>query len=187
MERNLVQRAISGDFDAFTDLVTGSASRQYAIATLILHDRERAQDAVQEALVAAWRGLSALRDPDAWDAWLHRLTVRACYAAARRDRRRSLVELPASPDFNVAGGIDEPAAFAERDRIARELRGLPIDQRAVIVLHFYVGLPLTEAAMVLDIPAGTAKSRLHRGLEALRSRMTPEHAAQTQVSQEHPA
>ncbi|MEO7665195.1 MAG: RNA polymerase sigma factor, partial [Candidatus Limnocylindrales bacterium] len=168
MQRQLVERAIGGDFDAFTDLVNASASRQHAIAALILRDPDRAHDAVQDALVAAWRGLSALRDPDAWEVWLHRLTVRACYSRARQDKRRSLVELPASADFEMSGGRDEPAAFAERDRIERELGALPIDQRAVIVLHFYVGLPLTEAATVLGVPAGTAKSRLHRGLQALR-------------------
>jgi len=86
MTRELVERAIRGDYQVFIDLVQASASRQYAIATLILRDGDRAKDAVQDALVSAWRGMSALRDPDAWDAWLHRLTVRACYAAARRER-----------------------------------------------------------------------------------------------------
>jgi RNA polymerase sigma-70 factor (ECF subfamily) len=174
MQRELVERAIRGDFDAFTTLVNASASRQYAIATLIVRDGDRAQDAVQDALVSAWRGLSALRDPDAWDAWLHRLTVRACYAAARREKRRTLVELPTTPDHEPAGADDEAAALAERDRLERELGRIPIDQRVVLVLHFYVGLPLTEAAVVLDIPVGTAKSRLHRGLEALRSTMVAE-------------
>ena len=88
MQRELVERAIGGDRDAFSDLVRASLSRQYAVATLILRDGDRAQDAVQEALVSAWRGLSALRDPDAWEAWLHRLTVRACLQQARRDKRR---------------------------------------------------------------------------------------------------
>jgi RNA polymerase sigma-70 factor (ECF subfamily) len=187
MERQLVERAIAGDFSAFSALVTASANRQYAVATLILRDRDRAHDAVQEALVGAWRGLSALRDPDAWDAWLQRLTVRACYAAARRHRRRTLVELPANSDLEIEGGVDEPAAFAERDQMGRELAKLPIDQRAVIVLHFYLGLPLTEAAMVLDIPPGTAKSRLHRGLEALRSTLVVDRPAQPQLRQERPA
>ena len=174
MQRELVDRAIKGDYDAFTALVHESASRQYAIATLILRDGDRAQDAVQEALVSAWRGLSALRDPDAWEPWLHRLTVRACYVAARRQKRRTVAELPMSPDREPTGSADEPALFAERERLEQELGHLPIDQRAVLVLHFYVGLPLTEAAAVLDIPPGTAKSRLHRGLEALRSSMTAE-------------
>ena len=148
-----------------------SASRQYAIATLILRDGDRAQDAVQEALVSAWRGLSALRDPDAWIPWLHRLTVRACYVAARRERRRSLVELHVMPDQEPDRGADAPTALAERDRLERELGRLSIDQRAVIVLHFYLGLPLTEAAAILDVPVGTAKSRLGRGLDALRVSM----------------
>ena len=187
MNRQLVERAIQGDFDAFADLVAASASRQYAAATLILRDRDRAHDAVQDALVAAWRGLSALRDPDAWDAWVYRLTVRACFASARRQKRRSLVELPTAPDFDVASGVDEPAAFADRDRMERALGLLPVDQRAVIVLHFYVGLPLTEAAMVLDIPAGTAKSRLHRGLETLRASMGGHPASPSQLRQERPA
>jgi RNA polymerase sigma-70 factor, ECF subfamily len=187
MDRRSVERAIQGDFDAFAELVAASASRQYAVATLILRDRDRAHDAVQEALVAAWRGLSALRDPDAWDAWLHRLTIRACYASVRRSRRQSLVELTAVPDLEIASDVDDPTAFAERDRIERELGTLPIDQRAVIVLHFYVGLPLTEVAMVLDIPAGTAKSRLHRGLESLRSSMSAEPGAQPRLGRERMA
>ena len=65
MQRELVQRAIGGDFEAFSSLVRASTSRQYAIATLILRDGDRAQDAVQEALVSAWKGMRALRDPDA--------------------------------------------------------------------------------------------------------------------------
>ena len=165
-------RAIAGDYDAFSALVRTSASRQYAVATLILHDRDKAQDAVQDALIRAWRGLSALRDPSAWDAWLHRLTVRACYAAAHREKRRIQVEV--SRDRHEEGVFDEQASFGERDRMERQLRRLPLDQRAVLVLHFYVGLPLTEAAAILDIPTGTAKSRLHRGLEALRSALDTE-------------
>jgi RNA polymerase sigma-70 factor (ECF subfamily) len=187
MQREIVERAIGGDYDAFASLVRASAARQYAIATLILRDADRAQDAVQDALVGAWKGLGALRDPDAWDAWLHRLTVRACYVAARRDKRRTLVELHGVPDREPAGIADEPAVLAERDRLERELGRLPIDQRAVLVLHFYVGLPLTDAAVVLDIPTGTAKSRLHRGLQALRSTMSAEAEVADRLIQERPA
>jgi RNA polymerase sigma-70 factor, ECF subfamily len=172
VQRELVERAIGGDFEAFSVLVRASVSRQYAIATLILRDGDRAQDAVQEALVAAWKGMSALRDPDAWVSWLHRLTVRACFQAARRDRRRTLVELHVTPDREPSAPGDAAVALAERDRLERELDRLPIDQRAVIVLHFYIGVPLTEAAAILDIPVGTAKSRLHRGLQQMRSNMS---------------
>ena len=143
----------------------------HALATLILRDGDRAQDAVQEALVSAWKGLSALRDPDAWDAWLNRLTVRACFHQVRRDKRRRLLELNVLPSREPA---DVQTTLADRDRLERALDRLPVDQRAVIVLHFHLGLPLTEAAAVLAVPEGTAKSRLHRGLEAMRAAMRTE-------------
>jgi RNA polymerase sigma-70 factor (ECF subfamily) len=180
MQRELVTRAIGGDHDAFSVLVRASLARQYAVASLILRDGDRAQDAVQNALILAWRDVRALRDPDAWEPWLHRLTVRACYQLVRRERRRNVVELHVEPDPETADGADLTVSHAERDRLQRELGRLAIDQRAVMVLHFYLDLPLTEAAEILDIPVGTAKSRLHRGLEALRTSLAAER--NTEVS-----
>ena len=140
----------------------------YGAAKLILRDQGRAEDAVQEALLLAWRHVAAIRDPDAWDAWLYRLTVRACYRLARAGGHGQVVELDVRAD-RVSPAPDFTRTIAERDRLMAALAGLPLDQRAVIVLHFYLDLPLTQAAAVLDVPAGTAKSRLHRGLEALRT------------------
>src|SRR5262245_31434377 len=117
MQRELVERARSGDTDAFADLARASMDRLYAIASLILRDGDRAQDAVQDALVSAWKDLRALRDPDAWDAWLHRLTVRACYRLARRERRRTVVELQLVPDPDLAPTSDFVISVAERDRM----------------------------------------------------------------------
>jgi RNA polymerase sigma-70 factor (ECF subfamily) len=174
MQRQLVDRAQAGDHDAFSVLVRASFPRLYGVANLILRDPDRAQDAVQEALVLAWRHIGALRDADAWDAWLHRLTVRACYRWARQVRRRNLVELHVVPDPEPEPAGDFSLSVAERDLIGRELGRLPIDQRAVMVLHFYLDLPLTEAAEILDIPVGTVKSRLNRGLGALRTSMSVE-------------
>jgi RNA polymerase sigma-70 factor (ECF subfamily) len=171
MQRELVERAQSGDHDAFSVLVRASFPRVYRVANLILRDPDRAQDAAQDAFVLAWRHIRALRDADAWDAWLNRLTVRACYQSARRGRKRDQVELHVMPDLEPVGAIDVAVSVAERDHMARELGRLPIDQRAVLVLHFYLDLPLTEVAEILDIPSGTAKSRLHRGLETLRTAM----------------
>jgi RNA polymerase sigma factor (sigma-70 family) len=186
MQVALVERARSGDHDAFSVLVRASVPRLLGAARLILRDQDRAQDAVQEALVMAWRHVRALRDPEAWDAWLYRLTVRACYRSARTTKRRSVVELHVMPDREPVLDDDFPAHLAERDRLGRELGRLPVDQRAVMVLHFYLGLPLTEAADVLGIPAGTAKSRLHRGLETLRSALAGE-AEPASLTQERPA
>jgi RNA polymerase sigma-70 factor (ECF subfamily) len=177
MQRDLVERAQGGDTDAFNDLARAAMDRLYAMATLILRDGDRAQDAVQEALVSAWRDLRALRDPDAFDAWLHRLTVRACYRLARGDRRRSVMELRSAPEPTRVEPFDVGVTLAERDRVERELGRLPLDQRTVTVLHFWLGLPLTESAEILEIPVGTAKSRLHHALVALRRSMADEPGA----------
>ena len=88
MQRALVERAQAGDLDAFTELVKVSAPRLHGVANLILRDIERAQDAVQDALLMGWRDIRALREPDAFEAWLRRLTVRACYRVARKESGR---------------------------------------------------------------------------------------------------
>jgi RNA polymerase sigma-70 factor, ECF subfamily len=178
MHVELVERAQAGDHEAFSDLARGSFARLFGAAKLILRDDDRAQDAVQDALVLAWKHVRALRDPMAWDAWLYRLTVRACYRLARTNRRHDVTELrveqPTGHDNHDFTGV-----LAERDRLGRELGRLPVEQRAVMVLHFYLDLPLTDAADILDIPVGTAKSRLHRGLDTLRTALAAEAAGET--------
>ena len=184
MQRELVERARSGDLEAFSDLARASITRLYAVATLILRDRDRAEDAVQDALVLAWQGIHALRDPDAWEAWLQRLTVRACYKHARKERRRISVELRQSPDLERPGDTDPSIALVDREYLADAIGRLPIDQRAVMVVHYYLDQPLSKAAEILDIPVGTAKSRLHHGLTALRRSMSDEsQAASAQVTE----
>lgn len=172
MTRELVRQAIDGDREAFSELMRASASRQYAVATLILRDRIRAQDAVQDAFVAAWKGLSALRDPDAWEAWLHRLTVRHCFHSVRRENKRRTVELHVVLDHEPVSAHDPVVDVVQRDLLERELGQLPLEQRAVIVLRFYADLPLDAVADILGIPIGTAKSRQHRGLEAMRASLS---------------
>ena len=184
MQRALVERATAGDHEAFAQLATASFPRLFRTAKLILRDSESAQDAVQDALMQAWRHVRALRDPDSWDAWLHRTIVRACYKVARKNKRRSLVELHVAPDPDTARAPDASAGIAERDRLGRELDRLDIDQRTVIVLHYYLDLPLVDVAEILDIPAGTVKSRLHRGLEEMRASMRGAPEANPQLGLE---
>jgi RNA polymerase sigma factor (sigma-70 family) len=186
MQIELVERARSGDHDAFSTLVRASGPRLLGAARLILRDPDQAQDAVQEALVLAWRNVRALRDPEAWDAWLYRLTVRSCYRAAKTVNRRAVVELHVVPDREPVGDLDFATVVVERDRVGRAISRLPVDQRTVMVLHFYLDLPLTDAADILDIPVGTAKSRLHRGLEALRETVSQDSDAPSRT-EERPA
>ena len=102
MQVELVERARSGDHEAFSELASASFGRLFGAAKLILRDQDRAQDAVQEALVLAWKHVRAIRDPEAWDAWLYRLTVRACYRLARSAKRRDVTELYVEPDREPA-------------------------------------------------------------------------------------
>ena len=156
-----------GDREAFGVLVVHTSDRLYAIATRILRDTELAEDALQGALLTAWRQLPTLRDPDRFDAWVRRLLVHACYAEARRRRtwaanvRVLPVDGPAAPDMLVS--------VADRDALDRAFRRLTIEQRAVFVLHHHVGLQLVEIAETLGVPAGTARSRLHYATRALRA------------------
>jgi RNA polymerase sigma-70 factor, ECF subfamily len=166
-QRTLVERAQRGDHDAFAVLVRAGIARLDAAARLILRDRELARDAVQEALLAGWRNLPGLRDPERFDAWLHRLLVRACIDVLRRRRSRPVeVELTA---IRPPSDGDVASELADRELVDEALRRLDPTWRAVVVLHFFLGMPLPEAAAVLGIPLGTAKSRLHRSLGVMRS------------------
>ena len=165
-QRELVERAGRGDHDAFGQLVRERLARLDAAARLILHDPELARDAVQEALVGAWRDLPGLRDPDSFDAWIHRITVRSCLGILRR-RRHRVVEVELTPMADVPVG-DTDSFIVDRDEVERALRRLDPDWRALVVVHYFLGLPVPEAAAALGIPLGTAKSRLHRSLAAMR-------------------
>jgi len=139
-----------------------------AIAFRILRDADRADDAVQAALITAWRELRTLRDSDRFEPWLHRILTNECYAEARRRRRWSTqVRLLPSPGGHLDS--DEIAAINDRDQLDRAFRRLTVEQRSVLVFHHYVGLPLIEVADRLGIPLGTAKSRLHHATNALRA------------------
>lgn len=167
-EPAIVDAAAHGDRAAFALLAERSINRLFAIATLILRDRSLAEDAVQEALVRAWRDLPTLRDTSRWDAWLRRLTVHACYDEARR-RRRHPATLTLLPEHDRATMADAAASLEDRDRLDRAFVRLSPEHRAAIVLHHYAGLPLADMAESLGIPVGTVKSRLHHARLALRA------------------
>lgn len=165
-QRRLVERARDGDHDAFSELARAAVVRLDEAARLILRDPEFARDAVQEALIRAWRDLPKLRDPDRFEAWLRRLTVNACLDQARRRRRRIVeVELKA---IHTPVASDDSTAHADRDLVDQVLRRLDEQGRAIVVLHYFLGMPLTEVAATLAVPVGTVKSRLHRALGELR-------------------
>jgi RNA polymerase sigma-70 factor (ECF subfamily) len=166
VERELVVRAQRGDADAFDAIVRSASDRLYGIAYRILRDADRAEDALQLALVRIWDDLPGLRDPAKFDAWSYRLVVHASYREAGQERRwtgrvRQIVADPASEDH--------ASSVASRDELERGFRRLTPEHRAVLVLHYFVGLSLPEVAEALGIPAGTAGSRLHYAVRELRA------------------
>ncbi len=109
MDRDLVERARAGDRDAFAHLVHQVSDRLYAVAFRILRDTGLAEDALQNALVTAWRQIPHLRDADRFDAWIHRVLVNSCYVEARRTRQWN-VRIRALPDHDGPSTPDDSRA-----------------------------------------------------------------------------
>jgi RNA polymerase sigma-70 factor (ECF subfamily) len=166
MDRDLVERARSGDQQAFADLVHQVSDTLFGVARRILRDPGLAEDVLQTALVTIWRKLPHLRDSERFEAWAFRILVHACYADAPRNRRwaTTVRVLP----VDRTDDTDGYRTIDDRDELERAFRSLPLDQRAVFVLHHHVGLPLVAVADTLGIPDGTARSRLHYATRALR-------------------
>jgi RNA polymerase sigma-70 factor (ECF subfamily) len=181
MQQELVERARRGDHDAFAALAGAALFRLDAAARLILRDPDQAKDAVQETLVRAWRDLPTLRSPDRFDAWLHRLLVRACIDEARRLRRHRVdVELTPIDAPVVDDGV---SVTNDRDQLERGFSRLEPEARALIVLHHYLDLPLPEVAIALGIPLGTAKSRLHRALGSMRAALDADARPRSEITE----
>ena len=174
-QRDLVERAKRGDHDAFAVLAGAAVARLDAAARLILRDPELARDAVQDGFLRAWRDLPALRDPDRFEAWLRQLVVHACIDITRRRRHRA-IEVELTPIDSPSVG-DMTSAIADRDLLDEGLRHLDPEWRAIVVMHYFLGMPLPDVAATLGIPLGTAKSRLHRSLVALRSTIAIDETA----------
>lgn len=166
MQRALVERAKRGDNEAFDALVRSVGDGCMAIAYRILRDADLAEDAVQEALITAWREIRTLRDADRFEPWIHRILTNECYAAATRrgSLRRQLHVVSLDRET-----IDVQAAIGDRDQLERAFERLTVEQRTVLVFRHYLGLSMTDLAEHLAIPLGTAKSRLHHATAALRA------------------
>ena len=174
MPHHFVSQAQRGDHDAFSALITERIPRLYGVAGLITGRRDLAEDAVQEAMINAWRDLPRLREADKFDAWLHRLLVNACHDQGRRLRRQR----GATPlaDQQIAGEHDPAQTVIARDEIERAFRWLSHEDRTVVVLRHYLGLSTKEAAAAMGLREGTLKSRLHRAMKVMAAAIAaPKH------------
>lgn len=175
MTTDLAERAIAGDHEAFSLVAARLVDRLYSMARLILRDSALAEDATQDALVRAWRDIRSVREPARLDAWVYRLLIRSCHAEQRRRRAWSTHVRPLDIDDTDQGrptlasihdAVDE---VVNRDEIERGMARLTADQRAVLVLHYFLDLSVAEGAAALGVPDGTFKSRLFQARGALRA------------------
>ena len=161
-DRRLLVAHLAGDRDAFAELVALTRDRLYAVALRLLRDPEDAADALQDALLQAYRAAASYRGEARVTTWLHRVVVNACLDRLRRRAARATEPLPDGPAEPVAPG--DP--YEQREtalEIETALAALPVDQRAALVLVDVHGLGVEEAARVLGCPVGTVKSRCARG------------------------
>ena len=163
-DRALLRAHLDGDPEAFGTLFGRHRDRLWAVALRTTGDREEAADALQDALLSAYRGAASYRGEARVTTWLHRVVVNACLDRVRRRAARPTVPLPdpGSPgepaDRHDALGARETALEVEA-----ALALLPVEQRTAILLVDVQGLPVAEAALVLGVPTGTVKSRCSRG------------------------
>jgi RNA polymerase sigma-70 factor (ECF subfamily) len=165
---DLVIAAKAGDGDAFMDLVQLETPEAYRLSLVILRHPSDAEDSLQEAFVRAWRELPGLRDAERWSAWFRRITVNAAIDAGRRKKAMRIVPLAFHEPSPMA---DSSVGLAKRDEVTQAMSHLDASDRALLALRFGHDLELPDVAAALDIPLGTAKSRLHRALGRMRKEL----------------
>ncbi len=177
VETELIERARRGDQEAYGLLVQPRASMLYATAQRILRDMDAAEDATQDALVTGWTKLRSLRDPERFDGWLRRILVHACYDECRR--RRVVRAHAGALASETAGGSDPTDAVEERDCVEQAFRRLTVEQRAILVLRYYVALSPAEIARTLQVPIATVRTRLYYACRAMRAAVEADARAQS--------
>jgi len=166
-DEGLLAAHAAGDRDAFAELVRRHRDRLWAVAVRTLHDREEAADALQDALLKAYRSAAGFRGEAAVTTWLHRIVVNACLDRVRRRQARPTVPLPANTVDREGRPRPEPASpVIDHDThlvVRQALAQLPEEQRAALILVDVQGYPVAEVAMILGVAEGTVKSRCSRG------------------------
>ena len=174
----LLRRTQKGDADAFEELMAGQESRMYAIALRMMGNREDAQDCAQEAMVRIYRAMSAFKGQSSLATWIYRITMNTCLDELRRKKNRPSTSLDNLLDqgWSPSDGDNSPERRAiqseTRKTLAGAIRDLPEDMRSSIVLRDVQGYSYDEIAQMLDVNVGTIKSRISRGREKLREKLS---------------
>src|SRR5690348_9493431 len=175
-DETIVEQALSGDADAFGEIVRRWERRIFALAYGMLGREEDARDATQETFLAAFRNLRGFRGEAKVSSWLHRIAVNQCLTRQRRAKVRKESALEDSPESEFAAAVEEsPASVVEGQQrtaaVRRALNGLPLELRQIVVMKEFEELTFREIAEALDVPLSTVKSRLYTGLKQLQLRL----------------
>ncbi|GAA1380618.1 RNA polymerase sigma factor SigM [Luteococcus sanguinis] len=172
-DHDLLKAHLAGDPDAFAQLFTRHRNRLWGIALRTMRDPDEAADALQEAMISAFRRAGSFRGEAAVTTWLHRIVVNACLDRIRRNAVRRTEALPQNADLDLGlalgDGTEQIEQAETRDAVQVALGQISPDQRAAIVLVDMEGYSVEEAAVLLGCPTGTVKSRCSRG----RARLVP--------------
>ena len=171
LDIDLIDRYLSGDVDAFNELMAAHEDRVFAVCLSMLRDRQAALDATQETFLTVFRKADRYRAQAAFSTWLHRVAINTCYDHLRREKRRGAASIPDHYDEPDRTSGDEFEAVDVRGDIADALAELNPEYRAAVVLVDLQGLSLDQAAEGLDVPTGTVKSRLFRGRKQLAQKL----------------
>jgi len=175
-DRSLADRARHGDLDAFEELMHARIDAIYRLSYAIVGDEADARDATQETFIGAWKRLRELRDPERFDAWLQRIAVNSARMTLRARGRRRVREIPSGDVAALAVVADGAVTTVRSDAalLGAALDTLPTDQRTILVLHHLEGHGVAELAVILEIPVGTVKSRLHTARRTLQDALAAE-------------
>jgi RNA polymerase sigma-70 factor (ECF subfamily) len=162
-DADLIRAHVTGDATAFEELIRRHRDRLWAVALRTTRDREEAADALQDALISAYKAAGSFRGESAVTTWLHRIVVNACLDRMRRRQTRATVRLPEQGPYEPADSRDRVAERDTRMVVEEALGRLPAEQRAAIVLVDVEGWSVADTAAMLGVPEGTVKSRCARG------------------------
>lgn len=171
-DEELAERARSGERGAFQQLAEAHAGALYRCAWSLARDRQFAEDLAQETLIEAWRSIARFDGRCRISTWLYGILRHRYLKAVRRFVRSVPADQPFDAAVAIPSEVADPVQPTQQAEEARQVRlavaRLPEEHRLVIEMRFFGGASLDEIAVLLGIPPGTVKSRLHNGLEKLR-------------------
>lgn len=170
-DHELIGRVVSGDREAFEEIMRSHEDRVFSVCMRIMSDREKALDATQDTFLTVFRKAAQFKGNSALGTWIYRIAVNTCYDQIRKSRRQSAESLPEHMDPSDPSAQEAIDSAALRPEIQDALAGIPMEFRAAVILSDIEGMSLPEVAMVLGVPVGTVKSRVFRGRRLLAKRL----------------